>query len=115
MPFRKSVRDQRKPIATDDLDPVSFSHPGPRALRNRLPAPVVEAYRDHIVGFLFRISLDLVARICAGPRADDGGGGVTASRADLMAEHSAEDPAGDRPDATTFALFLDVANRFGNL
>src|SRR5256885_12809083 len=68
--------------------------------------------RDHVVGFLFRFSLDLVACICAGPRADDGGGGVTASRADLMAEHSAEDPAGDRPDATTFALLLDVANRF---
>src|ERR1700680_1489948 len=94
----KSVCDQRKPIATDDLDPISFPHPGPRALSDRSPAPVVEPHRDHIVGFLFRVSLDLVAGICAGPCADDSGGGVTASRADLMAEHSAQDPAGDRPD-----------------
>src|SRR5450755_1892001 len=108
----KSVCDQRKPIATDDLDPITFPHPGPRALSDRLSAPVVEPYRDHIVGFLFRVFLDLVAGIGACACAHDGGSGVTASRADLMAEHPAEDPAGNRPDAAAFALLHDVANRF---
>src|SRR5438552_11981680 len=87
--MRFLLREQREPIAVDDLHPVAFAHAGPRPLSHRLPAPVVQPYADDVVGFLLGVFFDLVAGISAHTGACNGGRGIAAPRADLVAEPAA--------------------------
>src|SRR5437763_10747545 len=100
------LREEREPIAVDDLYPVAFVHARPRPLGHRLPASVIQPDADHVVGFLLGVLFDLVAGIGAHTGASDGGGGIAAPRTDLVTEHAAHDPAGYCADAAAVALLF---------
>src|SRR5262245_6018975 len=85
----RSVREQGQPIAVEDLDPIALLERRLRRRCHRLLLAVVELDGHDPVAFL----LDVLLHLIAGQRADTDSGdrrhGISAARADLVADHAA--------------------------
>src|SRR5438046_4822947 len=98
------------PSAIDQSHMLALVHGRLVGVREIARVSVVHSNGDGPVARFLRVLLHFIAGIRARACAENCRGRVAAAAADLMAEHAADDAAGDETESGSLTFFLDELN-----